>query len=477
MTPPPDAFREPLDWRARLRAGLPLPPIAGATNVASILTDSGAQHISGSYSWTISATDFSGIDLQGGGLGSQYVPARLTFGLDRGMGRGFRLPKPSADLLGIGGRLRGGRGGAQDLAGTLVLQTFAPASWLEGFEQGEAQVPAALAQYVRFDAEFQDSFNRPDSFDLGSPWHESETAAPAIQVSGNRLNVGGLNGAGIAYWDADVVQDHFSELDEGFKGENFQSGPAVRVAFGATVTDFTGYLLLTEALGSGLGFSREFRIYRLMNFDLVTGTLPAPLASYTEPDETRLGLRFRLQAVGGRISVIDNQLGELFAVTDPTPLTGTRLGLASVSVTFIFPDGYLEFRGGQVSGGSGILTAERWGTPTISKPQTISPAGITSAEAWGNPRLNLNVRPSGVPSAEVLGIPKLNLNLLVQAIASLEAWGLPAVSGGGPPAPPGANPGGRAQFAMGDRGAHESGGGRRFAVGGRGRDIFPRRGT
>ncbi|MGH8581296.1 MAG: hypothetical protein ACREWG_00610 [Gammaproteobacteria bacterium] len=109
------------------------------TNVVSTLTDSGTGHRSGCYNWTISATSFSGIDLQAGGLGANLVPARIGFALAWSPLPGNR--STTEVLLDLGLPLAGGlaRGIRTDSA--YVGQLLAPASWLDPIFGDESTPP------------------------------------------------------------------------------------------------------------------------------------------------------------------------------------------------------------------------------------------------------------------------------------------------------------------------------------------------
>lgn len=97
-------------WHAYLECGIPLPPIAGGTNVASLFTRSTSGFFT-VITHTVSATNFSGVDSLGGGKG-----ARLR----------YRLQGPVVPT--------GGRMGVQRLEdGTDIGSYFAPASWRDGW--------------------------------------------------------------------------------------------------------------------------------------------------------------------------------------------------------------------------------------------------------------------------------------------------------------------------------------------------------
>ena len=120
------------------------------TNVTSSFVDSGPGHISGRWTWTISATDFSVTDIAGGGFGAQLRPLWwLT---------AYRLFEPiespalasSQDTENIlwPNSQSGGDGADRLDDGTDILQVVAAASWRDNYWQNPLRTMSTVPDIV-----------------------------------------------------------------------------------------------------------------------------------------------------------------------------------------------------------------------------------------------------------------------------------------------------------------------------------------
>lgn len=81
----------------------------------------------------------------------------------------------------------------------------------------------------------------------------------------------------------------------------------------------------------------------------------------------------------------------------------------------------------------GVASAEAFGAPRITYPQTIEPAAITSTESFGAAGVAQTLNASGIPSPESFGIPTMRLGAVVVATegaASAEAFGTSVIGRG-----------------------------------------------
>jgi hypothetical protein len=126
----------------------------------------------------------------------------------------------------------------------------------------------------------------------------------------------------------------------------------------------------------------------------------------------------------------NTQASNGFAIQIGIPATVQSVGgTGIVSAEALGTPTITQTGGGTLVSPTGIASTEAFGAATINSILTVTPTGVPSAEAFGNQNVSAVVAPGGIPTGEAFGAPSIGVGVSPGGMPSAESFGAATITG------------------------------------------------